>query len=87
MGFKQHLAETEEDFLIYLGDWCPYCVAAKNYLTQKQFTFRQVDVDRDRQVRMEVVQATGNRTIPVIFDLRQEQPIFVGGFDDLSAYL
>lgn len=86
-GLIAQLTETEEDFLVYLGEWCPYCVAAKRLLTEKGITFRSVDLDHQPELRRELVQTTGHRTIPMIFDLREEQPVFVGGFDQLSVYL
>jgi len=36
---------------------------------------------------MEFVALTGHRTVPVVFDLRGDEPIFVGGSDNLEVYL
>ena len=36
---------------------------------------------------MEVVEETGHRTVPVVIDLRGEQPMFIGGFDETNRYL
>ena len=35
----------------------------------------------------EVVAATGHRTVPVIFDLRDGNVMYIGGFDETNKYL
>ena len=82
-----HAAETEEEFLMYTTTFCPYCTAAKRLLAQKGMSVREVNLDHHPGMQREVVAATGHRTVPVILDLRGEQPIFIGGFDETSRYL
>jgi hypothetical protein len=36
---------------------------------------------------MAVVQMTGQRTVPAIWDIRGDEPVFVGGADQLQVYL
>ena len=73
--------ESESDFLVYTGTFCGYCTAAKRLLTQKEQPFVEVSFDEHpRNLRDEVVEATMHRTVPVIFDLRGEDRIFIGGF-------
>ena len=38
-------------------------------------------------MQAQVVRETGHRTVPVILDLRGDQPMFIGGFDETSRYL
>jgi len=33
------------------------------------------------------VMETGHRTVPVVFDMRGDVPVFVGGSDNLLEYL
>ena len=47
----------------------------------------EVNFDHEEDLRWEVVDATGHRTVPVCFDVRGEQPIFIGGSDHLMDYL
>ncbi|MAT86048.1 MAG: glutaredoxin [Euryarchaeota archaeon] len=80
--------DSESDFLVYTGNFCGYCTAAKRLLTAKRITFDEINFDHeDPDLRNQVVGLTGHRTVPVIFDNREETLIFVGGFDELSRYL
>ena len=38
-------------------------------------------------MRKAVIQATGHRTVPVVFDIRENQAMFIGGFDETNRYL
>lgn len=77
--------DLKSDFLIYSSDFCPYCVAAERFLKAKGMTFTIIDLTNNPQKRREIVNETNHRTVPVIFDLRKEKPVFIGGFDDLQA--
>tara|TARA_B100000676_G_C17911549_1_gene750267 strand:+ start:781 stop:1062 length:282 start_codon:yes stop_codon:yes gene_type:complete len=80
--------ESESDFLVYTGTFCGYCTAAKRLLTSKGLSFDEINFDHeDHDLRSQVVELTGHRTVPVIFDNREETLVFVGGFDELSRYL
>lgn len=80
------LAST--DFLIYTGNFCGYCRALKNLLDNKGLSYTEHNFDQaPPEMRIAVVQATGHRTVPVVFDLRDEQPLFIGGFDETKRYL
>jgi glutaredoxin 3 len=82
-----HAAEAGTDFLIYTGNYCGYCTAAKRMFEQKNLTFKEINFDEDPRARNDVVAATGRRTVPVIFDLRGDAPMYIGGFDETSRYL
>ena len=83
----EHAATSETDFLIYTGNFCGYCRALKNLLNRKDLSYTEYNFDEHDGMRMAVVQATGHRTVPVVFDLRGEQPMFIGGFDETNRYL
>ena len=78
---------TNTDFLLYTGNFCGYCTAAKRLLERKGLAFTELNFDAGDADRHEIVEATGHRTVPVILDLRQEQPVFIGGFTELQSYL
>lgn len=80
--------QAETDFLIYTSNFCNYCTAVKRLLGSKELTFTEINFSNsDREIRMEVVEETGHRTVPVVIDIRGEQPMFIGGFDETSRYL
>jgi glutaredoxin 3 len=61
---------------------CPYCINAERLLTSKGVTdINKVRIDLQPELRNEMMQKTGRRTVPQIYiDDRH-----VGGFDDLRA--
>ena len=81
------LNRADTDFFIVSTNVCPYCFKAKRYLDGQGLSWTEVNVQNDRQLRMEFVALTGHRTVPVVFDIRGDEPIFVGGSDNLEEYL
>lgn len=61
---------------------CPYCINAERLLTSKGVTdINKVRIDLQPELRDEMMQKTGRRTVPQIYiDDRH-----IGGFDDLRA--
>lgn len=51
---------------VYSTPTCPWCTVAKDYLTSKNVAFEDVDVSRNRQAAMEMVQKSNQRGVPVI---------------------
>ena len=76
--------DIDTDFLIYSADFCPYCVAAERFLRSHGFSYTIVDLTRNFEKRRDIIIETGHRTVPVIFDLRDNQITFIGGFDNLQ---
>jgi glutaredoxin 3 len=67
---------------IYTTEICPYCVRAKNLLTQKGVSFTEIRIDTNAERRTEMLtRAHGRRTVPQIFINDQH----IGGCDDLYA--
>jgi len=81
------LEGTDEDFLVFTQTICPYCTRAFRTLDSKGLTYSEVNLDNFEGLRKEVVMETGHRTVPVIFDMRGDAPVFVGGSDNLLEYL
>jgi glutaredoxin 3 len=67
---------------IYTTAACPYCVAAKNFLKQKGWDYREIRVDTDQAQREAMLaRSAGRRSVPQIFIADTH----VGGYDDLVA--
>ena len=81
------LEGTDEDFLVFTQTICPYCTRAFRTLDSKGLTYSEVNLDNFEGLRKEVVMETGHRTVPVVFDMRGDTPVFVGGSDNLLEYL
>lgn len=67
------------DVTIYTTMICPYCVQAKRLLTHKGIPYKEIDVTTNSALRLEMIQASGRRTVPQIFIGEQS----IGGFDEL----
>jgi GrxC family glutaredoxin len=66
---------------IYTSPSCPFCVRAKRLLDARGIAFDEVDVAVDETLRAQVIERTGQRTVPQIFiDGRS-----IGGFEELAA--
>lgn len=44
----------------------PFCHMVKNYLTQNNFQFKDINVAQDQQAAQEMVQKSGQMGVPVI---------------------
>jgi glutaredoxin 3 len=66
---------------IYTTGSCPYCVHAKQLLTQRGITFDEVRVDSQPSERQVMMDLSGRRSVPQIFIGKNH----VGGCDDLVA--
>ncbi|NLM11206.1 MAG: NrdH-redoxin [Clostridiaceae bacterium] len=51
---------------VYSTPTCPYCVMAKDYLSEKNIPFEDVDVSADPARAREMIQKSGQRGVPVI---------------------
>lgn len=68
--------------LIYATAVCPYCISAERLLTAKGVKeINKIRVDLQPELRLEMMQKTGRRTVPQIYIDEQH----IGGFDDLRA--
>lgn len=66
---------------IFSTQWCPYCVAAKRFLTEKGVPWEEIDLTEDDAGRAELVDRSGRRTVPQIYVGEHH----IGGYDDLRA--
>ena len=67
---------------MYTTQVCPYCIRAKQLLTQRGVTsIEEIRVDLDPAQRQTMMDITGQRTVPQIFIGHTH----VGGCDDLVA--
>ena len=83
----EHVQSSSSEFLIYTGNFCGYCTAATRLLDRKGLTYTEYNFDETPNLRQSIVEATGHRTVPVIFDIKGEQTVFIGGYDQLQPYL
>ncbi|MGE5582162.1 MAG: glutaredoxin family protein [Bacillota bacterium] len=66
-----------EDITVYTTPTCPWCSKAKTYLKDKGLSFTEKDVSDDYRAAREMIDLTGQRSVPVIRKGGQ----YVVGFD------
>ncbi|MCX8130547.1 MAG: glutathione S-transferase N-terminal domain-containing protein [Clostridia bacterium] len=51
---------------VYSTPTCPWCTVVKEYLSSKNIAYEDIDVSKDRNAAMEMVQKSGQRGVPVV---------------------
>lgn len=72
---------THPDIVMYSTRFCPYCVRARMLLDSKSASYEDIGVDANPQLRREMMEKSGQRTVPQIWIGERH----VGGFDDLAV--
>lgn len=67
--------------VIYSQMFCGYCSAARALLDEKGVGYEDIDITMKPQLRLELRERTGRRTVPQIYIGDRH----VGGYDDLAA--
>lgn len=68
------------DIVIYSSALCGYCHAAKRLLDSKGFVYQELAVDGNPELRQQVMERSGQRTVPQIWIGERH----IGGFTDLA---
>lgn len=66
---------------MYTTRFCPYCMAARQLLNAKGVEYDDLPVDGDPDLRKQMSEKAGQRTVPQIW----VGDTHVGGFTDLAA--
>jgi len=66
---------------LYTTQFCPYCVRAKQLLDSKAVEYIEFAVDAQPELRREMMELSGRRTVPQIWIGEHH----VGGSDELFA--
>ena len=67
--------------IVYTSRPCGYCSAAKSLLNQIGVTYEERDLTGDSAARKNLIETSGQRTVPQIF----VGQVHVGGFTELRA--
>lgn len=68
---------------IYSTPVCHFCHMAKEFLTEHNITFTDIDVSTDLESRKKIVEMTGQMGVPVI-EIQEEgaDPVVMVGFNE-----
>ena len=73
---------NKPNVVMYTSAYCPYCNNAERLLTTKGIKqINKIRVDLQPELRIEMMQKTGRRTVPQIYIGNQH----IGGFNELRA--
>ena len=71
-----------EKVVVYTMNYCPYCLRAKQLLTQRGVPYTEVLVPEEDDAQWDALyQRSGMRTMPQIFNGDQ----LIGGYTELAA--
>lgn len=85
-SYKSHglttgrIANEDSNIVIYSKNACMYCLKTQNILDKKQIKYQTIDLSNNPNLHMELLQQTGQTTVPYIFI----NDNFIGGFQDLK---
>ncbi len=66
---------------VYTSNFCGYCTAAKQLLASKGYQFEEINTQGDQVLMLEIMQKSGQRTMPQIFVGDHS----IGGYRELLA--
>lgn len=72
-------AATSQPIVMYTTRFCPYCIRARSLLQSKGWDYQDIPVDADQGLRSEMMQKSGQHTVPQIWIGDQH----IGGCDEL----
>jgi glutaredoxin 3 len=68
--------------VVYTAKPCGFCTAALRFLKEvKNVEVKEVDLSKQHELRMKLIEETGQRTVPMIFIGEK----FIGGYTELRA--
>lgn len=70
---------TSQPIVMYTTRFCPYCIKARGLLESKGWDYQDVPVDADQDLRSEIMEKSGQHTVPQIWIGGHH----VGGCDEL----
>ena len=56
----------EHNITVYSTPQCPYCHMAKEYLKEKGFAYKDINVAEDADAAANMIEKSGQRGVPVI---------------------
>jgi glutaredoxin-like YruB-family protein len=57
---------AEHKVIEYGTEMCPWCKRAKEFFEENEIKYKYIDVGKDREAAMKMIEKTGQRGVPVI---------------------
>lgn len=55
------------DYKLFVGSFCPHCRKVENFLDENDIKIDIVNINKDRDAMMELIQKGGKRQVPCLF--------------------
>ena len=80
---------SENMYLVYGANWCPFCRDAVSLLKERGYQNRFFDASSDETFLGEIKSFYMSKTIPVILSVNKKTGLcsLIGGFSDLKKVL
>jgi len=70
---------------LYVKNWCPWCISAKQFLNKRGYRYEELDVNRDDAAYDEMIKLSGQRFTPTLVVDGKVLADF--GTDELDVFL
>ncbi len=70
---------------LYVKVWCPWCISAQRYLSERRFLFEQIDVQRVPGAYEEMIRISGQSFTPTL--VAGDRVLADFGTDELDDFL
>lgn len=70
---------------LYVKNWCPWCISAKQFLNKRGYHYEELDVNRDDAAYDEMIRLSGQRFTPTLVVDGKVLADF--GTDELEVFL
>jgi len=70
---------------LYVKNWCPWCISAKQFLNKRGYRYEELDVNRDDAAYDEMIRLSGQRFTPTLVVDGKVLADF--GTDELDVFL
>tara|TARA_B100000131_G_scaffold308394_1_gene337688 strand:- start:401 stop:646 length:246 start_codon:yes stop_codon:yes gene_type:complete len=74
-------------YIIYGKRDCGFCTRAVKLLQSKGFDFVYTSMDNKQQELVELAMKHNHKTVPLIIQVIDSEPVFIGGYDNLCAWI
>jgi len=70
---------------LYVKNWCPWCISAKQFLDKRGYRYEELDVNRNGAAYEEMMRLSGQRLTPTL--VVNEKVLADFGTDELEVFL
>ena len=77
----------ENGYMLYTLSYCPFCVAAKEFLLESKLNHTIIPMDGKEDLLDEIKKMWQWETVPIVLEKKESTLRLIGGYDDLKDEL